>query len=417
MSIFFPKINLPSNTGNEAVPLEKSRLVSVSTLIGCVTLTTIALATVVISCLFLVPSLQLLTTLIALLTTVLGILFTIQMTSYLYEKYLCQKLEPSKLLPLIAQPKLHSGILKKLSQESITSLTHTQENEFFPDFQKWEAVFLKDPELLLKNALASWEIIKKSNLEATLSAPYIGFYLSLTHNHLQKIEESAVMQKETQRGVIHQISHVDVQTHAIQHDSNVIHARINGADYILPVIEDLQNEIINAENSSNQEARKSLYKIFKTLFTKYYVALSHSIPHETVICIQPLTLGSSDYTICQMEWLALFCAIQQLRFVTVINPESPPQTSTDPQNSPAYVLTPEDYWKIFVNKDFVSFPRESAYFGLISHPHPQTEQEKVLSSLNINRARFMETQHVILSGLSHNTIRELLQPCSKQSKN
>ncbi len=79
----------------------------------------------------------------------------------------------------------------------------------------------------------------------------------------------------------------------------------------------------------------------------------------------------------------------------------------DPNHTSVYILSPEDYWKIFVTKDTISFPRESSPFGLLSHPQGSREN----SMFNLNRERFMETQFMIVANLTQPEINDLISLC------
>ncbi|QXE26989.1 hypothetical protein HBN95_02340 [Chlamydia buteonis] len=79
----------------------------------------------------------------------------------------------------------------------------------------------------------------------------------------------------------------------------------------------------------------------------------------------------------------------------------------DPNHTSVYILSPEDYWKIFVTKDTTSFPRESSPFGLLSHPQGSREN----SMFNLNRERFMETQFMIVANLTQPEINDLISLC------
>ncbi|AEG85679.1 hypothetical protein [Chlamydia psittaci] len=89
----------------------------------------------------------------------------------------------------------------------------------------------------------------------------------------------------------------------------------------------------------------------------------------------------------------------------------------DPNQTSVYILSPEDYWKIFVTKDTTSFPRESSPFGLLSHS--QGSQEN--SMFNLNLGRFMETQFMIVANLTQAEIHNLSSLCKetnpRQSQN
>ncbi|WP_139414473.1 hypothetical protein [Chlamydia abortus] len=82
---------------------------------------------------------------------------------------------------------------------------------------------------------------------------------------------------------------------------------------------------------------------------------------------------------------------------------------SDPKQTSVYILSPEDYWQIFVTKDTTSFPRESSPFGLLSHPQGSPEN----SRFNLNRERFMETQFMIVANLTQSEIHDLSSLCKE----
>ena len=357
------------------------------------------LASLMFSFLFLFPE-QMLIILITLFSIAIGALL---LTLHVYNKqYIPQKIEEYSSVP---PPQLSSNIIRNLNTSSITNLSHTHENSFFTEFESWRETFLRNPEFLLNSALASW-YINPSETEDCLELyrDYTKFSLILTSNTIDEIR-SAV--QEENHCCIHQISQQTAERHAIPSGSKAIRTVLQNVPYILPILPSIPLDF-----STTESLQISLYQIFRCCFSRYYLALNHSISQETTLILRPLSLGHKYPIAQQMEWLALLCAIEQLRFVPTCLPRTH-SLSIDASNTPLYILSPVDYWSIFVHKDLVSFSREASYFGLVDHPSTLSHS---MSSININRARYTNTCHIILADISTEDTEKLFKFLTKRPR-
>ncbi|WP_375793172.1 hypothetical protein O1W69_03445 [Chlamydia sp. 12-01] len=442
-------------------PLCCNRSISSSALGVLVSVSAILSTATVITCLSLACAPEILIIITALITGILVILCFLQIIFHIHDKKQKTIVHTSPPQPLlIRSPKLSRTILRELKQKmstasgraTIENLIHVNQEDFFPDCGAWAEIFLKDPQFLLQSMLTSWEANQKDDYEVTLSRDYIGFDIVLTTRDFAQLEVEPVINEQRKRCYLHQVLQEDLPK-AI--NSQVIRTKLGNTTYTLPVLQDLLTPDENTD--------EILYKIFRSFFIKYYVALNASVSREKIITLQLLRSGCLDIRVRQMEILALFCAIEQMRYTktpevpnshklvtkresqitkpvaaTYQSPYNQLRTSVPTNHPPApteanptfqsdeiqsflvekrlqqdiptnasqtsvYILSPKDYWKIFVEKNMVSFPRECSPYGLISHPRDDPED----SIRNLNRARFMETENIVIANLTEMEIESL----------
>lgn len=367
--------------------------VSISSLVLCVTLVSIIWASAMLACFLLVPG-NLLTILTYLLSIAIGTFLLSYCFVRFYKKWsFFQKIEshPSSRLP-----QLSACLLNDLQKSTFSHLSHTHEDSFFTNFLEWKETFLRDPKFLLNSALASWHINPSESSDfPELYRDYTKFSLILTSNSMEATSANLCQESHC---CIHQISKHIIGKHQISQDSKVVRSTLQSTPYILPVLPE-----ISLDFSTTELAQRSLYQIFRNHFTRYYLALNHTISQENLIILRPLASQYNYPIVRQMEWLALLCAIEQLRFTPMFSKRSHTMP-TDATQTPVYPLSPKDYWSIFVHRDLFSFNRDASYFGLIDHPSTSSPS---MSFININRARYMNTHHIVLSDISPEEIKEL----------
>ncbi|EPP38178.1 hypothetical protein BOKEGFJH_00408 [Chlamydia avium] len=368
-------------------------------LILCLSLIIITSVSAIIVCLLLFPTNFLIITLFALLSIAIGALLLSHLFIYMHERKTSLAPREDKLispqLPVFISPQLPTDVLQDLNKSTITHLSHTHEDHFFPDFEVWKNSFLRDSEFLLNSALASWNMspLEKGSFPE-LYRDYTKFSLILTSNDMQEV--ASIIRKENYC-CIHQLSSETAEKHKISTDSKAVKTVLQTVPFVLPILPEISLDFSTTENF-----QICLYQIFRNYFTRYYLALNHSISKETTIILRPFSSGCDHPQVRQMQWLALLCAIEQLRFTPTL-----PQRSTiptDASSTPIYLLSPEDYWSIFVHRDLFSFSREASYFGLVDHSSTLSYS---MSFININRARFVNTHHIVLSDLSDEDIERL----------
>ncbi|AAP05389.1 hypothetical protein [Chlamydia caviae] len=166
--------------------------------------------------------------------------------------------------------------------------------------------------------MASWKTCQEDGDEVTLSRDYIGFDIVLTTHDFAGLEAEAVINEEPQRCYIHQ----ELQRNLPRDTgSQVIRTKLGNLTYVLPILRDSLTPNENADTTSQEEINEAFYKIFKSFFTKYYIALNASVAREKIITLQLLRSGCPDLRVRQMEIFALFCAIEQMHFTQT--PETP----------------------------------------------------------------------------------------------
>ncbi|MEF9497525.1 hypothetical protein [Chlamydia sp. 04-14] len=516
-------------------PLCCNRSISSSALGVFISVSAILATAVVATCLSLACSPEILIVITALITGVLVILCFLQIVFHIHDKKQKAIKYPPHLqsTPIVstkipALPQLPEAIFRELKQKissasgqaTIENLLHVNQEDFFPDKDAWVEIFLKDSQFLLQSILASWKTCQIDGEEVTLSRNHIGFNIILTSRDFTELEAEPVINEQSKRCYIHQVLQKDLSQNI---ESQVVRTKLGDVSYVLPILRDslIPNE--NTVIESKEDIDETLYKIFKSFFTKYYVGLNSSVSKEKIINLELLKSGCPDIRVRQIEIIALFCAIEQMRFTqtpgipnlrrnTVDSQQLPastpiqqlapntkyaPQPSapiatayespynrlrtlipkdtqspgsarttpasairnrntspslflqqspysqlraktpanhrhtasreaistpqfdeiqtflveersqedipTDASQTSVYILSPEDYWKIFVEKDTTSFPRECSPYGLISHPQGNHED----SMRNLNQARFVETENLVIANLTEDEILNL----------
>lgn len=409
MSINLQNKEVSSKTSEDIIRVFEQHKVSLINLVDYVTIAIIALAALVVACLFLSTPVQL----TFLLSIVVGSLLAIQMFIYCVLRRKAKEgevfpPEDKKPLPIEKRPtlpKLPDLVMKEVQKAELEPLHHIHENTFFPSFEEWRQVFLKDSCFLLNSALDYWnawqhkEGPREGDLE--LYRDYTKFSILVTNRSFQETKQQC-REKQQKLCYVHQLSIEEVLRYQLPLTSKTTRVCIGDTRYILSVVD---NPLTDPKSSREQ----SLYCLFKRLFLRYFLALNHSISSEQVVAVHPFTTGIEDPQVAQIEWLALFCAIEQLRY-------TPKPTSmqlpipTNPSEAPVYILSPADYWKIFVKKETASLTVGATHFGLVAHPTHTANT--VFSELNVNRARFVDTQHLILT----NTPTSVISILSKFAK-
>ncbi|SYX09113.1 hypothetical protein C834K_0665 [Chlamydia poikilotherma] len=489
------------NQTQTSFPLCYNRSISSSALGVFISISAILATAAVFTCLSLACSPEILIIITALITGVLVILCFLQIVFHIHDKK--QKIikYPSHLQPLPivstkipAPPQLPEAIFRELKQKissgseqaAIENLIHVNQEDFFPDKDAWMKIFLKDPQFLLQSILASWRTCQIDGEEVTLSRNYIGFNIILTTRDFAKLEAESVINEQPKRCYIHQVLQKSLARNI---EGQVIRTTLGNLNYVIPILPDSLTPDENTAVESKEGIDETLYKIFKSFFTKYYVALNASVSKEKIINLQLLRSGYLDIRVRQMEIFALFCAIEQMRFTRTpgipnlrrntvesqqlpvsrpilqptpipaceshptapiasayespysqlrtfvpkntqspysqLRPGAPRETISTPQfdeiqtflvqerpqqdiptdvsQTSVYILSPEDYWKIFVEKDTTSLPRECSPYGLLSHPQGNHGD----SMRNLNQARFMETENLVITNLTEVEIQNL----------
>ncbi|MEF9520132.1 hypothetical protein SBV45_03480 [Chlamydia crocodili] len=511
------------NQTQTSFPLCYNRSISSSALGILISVSAILATASVITCLSLACSSEILIVITAFITGILIILCFLQIVFHVHDQKQKAIKYPSHLqpIPIISRtvpalPQLPEAIFRELEQKissgseqaTIENLIHVNQEDFFPDKDAWIKIFLRDPQFLLQSILASWKTCQTDGEEVTLSRNHIGFNITLTTRNFAELETESVINEQPKRCYIHQVLQKNLSRNI---ESQVIRTTLGNLNYVIPILRDSLTPNENTVIESKEDIDETLYKIFKSFFTKYYVALNASVSKEKIINLQLLRSGCPDIRVRQMEIFALFCAIEQMRFtrtpelpnlrrntvesqqlpvsIPVLQPtsnlkhespratpittayESPynklrtfvpkntesPRTSvsinrnhntnpevilqqspygqlrarastetistpqfdeiqtflvqegpqqdisTDVSQTSVYILSPEDYWKIFVEKDTTSFPRECSPYGLLSHPQGNHGD----SMRNLNQARFMETENLVIANLTEVEIQNL----------
>ncbi|SPN73292.1 hypothetical protein C10C_0106 [Chlamydia serpentis] len=231
---------------------------------------------------------------------------------------------------------------------------------FFPSPKKWNNVFLKDPNFLIKSALTSWTIIEEDSGYA-LSHLHMDPTVFVTSESLETLRLKLEKKNIGTLGVASQVSFEDLNI-SPEYDDGLIQTVINNATYYFPIVK-------NKKVSSNQ-----LYEIFKKFFIHYHNLFSIALEESQVLLIHPLITGSENLLLRKIEVLAFLCVFEQLNY-----------------NEYEYVLEPEDYLNRFIYKKNLA-PPNVASFGLI-----QGYEERSCITNKTNNIRNVVTRSIVLS--------------------
>ncbi|WP_201457016.1 hypothetical protein [Chlamydia sp. 17-3921] len=208
------------------------------------------------------------------------------------------------------------------------------EENFFPNFDTWKEVFLKDPDFLLKSILSSWTQEETSE-GIVLTHPNINFHIFLSLNSHKDLQQALTTEIKdiVFRTYCEQIVDTDLPPDNKANPCEILRYSkqkdLENHDYF---VMSSNSEIL--EHSTTPQ--HSLFKMFRQQFLLYYTALLHNSQSQQFLVIKPLTRGSAHKNVRQLEWLAFFSAIEQIQYGEDIS----------------QILFPEDYWKHFVEKNY-----------------------------------------------------------------
>ncbi|CRI44470.1 hypothetical protein [Chlamydia pneumoniae] len=211
---------------------------------------------------------------------------------------------------------------------------------FFPSFEEWKKIFLKDPDFLIKSALANWKILEQDE-QYILSHIHMDPRIFVTSEPLQKTYQKLQEKHVNNLGIASQVSLTDLQNKT-QYENNLIETTTNEITYYFPVVHN--PDILRSEWDpiSNQ-----LYLIFKKFFIHYHNLFSTALERNQILLIDSLNTGSSNPIARQMELLAFLCVFEQLDY-----------------NEDEYTIEPRDYFNRFVYKNSQTAPQIQS-FGLL----------------------------------------------------
>lgn len=277
----------------------------------------------------------------------------------------CQKLVPYAIQQLISFtksiPSLSASLIDFLKTESknISSLRPDPglKDCFKGANSKYKEFFFKHPETLLSGAFTDWtpQIIPSDSHQpetVVLSHHYLPFSLTLStldfetlHTYLVKSNEltckvgyahqlppSNPIMREATKGVLQQHYNTGTET------------------FFIPI----------QENRPLQQE-----ELFKTLFMHYAQIIEHNLSNS-VLLLEPLKTPIHTPKARTLELLALFCALEQLRYAKV----SEWRTK---QLAPIFPLDYEDFFTIFMKKQLYTLPGHVSNMRILSPVRPISE--------------------------------------------
>ena len=133
-----------------------------------------------------------------------------------------------------------------------------------------------------------------------------------------------------------------------------------------------------------QETQTSLdqEESFKRLFTYYVQIIEHSLS-TGVLLLEPLKTPLQTPKARALELLALFCALEQLRYATIAEYEKPSasihtqgyEEEEGPSLAPIYPLDYKDFFTLFMKKQCYTLPCNVSNMRILSPERPASDTE------------------------------------------